>query len=92
MTDPFGEYYSGLLTIVQSYKEDKSLLYEMIKKFDSPVTILSAVYMFLIHRKEIAPLESLPAQQKNKLWSEAQILPKKRQLMYCRAKYLLSVI
>ena len=90
MTD---DYYDGLLTIVSLYREKKELLFTMIKKFDSPVTILHEVYLRLVLNKEIPAVESLPENKRRELWNDSIIKPTfSKRMAYCRAKYLLEII
>lgn len=86
-------YDDNILSLVSYYREQKELVIEMLKKFDSPITILESVYQRLVADKEIEPIESLPEETKDELWKEAhRFKPKHKRLGYARAKYLMTII
>lgn len=92
MTD-FDPYYQGLIEIVSMYRGKKDVVREMLKKFGVPVSILQEMYLYLVRRKEIEPLESLPEEKKKELWDQANAyVPKSRRLAYCRAAYVLEIL
>lgn len=85
------DYYTDrLLEICSIYRENKPLVFEMLKKFSSPVTILSEVYLKLVKGKEITPLEELPESEKREIWGLSA--GQEDRLKWSRAFYTLKII
>lgn len=83
-------YSNGILFIVNEYRENELLLLEMIKKFDSPVSVLSECYLILVHSKEIPRLEDLPEEKKIEIWGIART--QRRPIKHAQALYTLQII
>lgn len=83
-------YRDRLFELISLYRENKPLLFEMIKKFDSPVSVLSECYLILVQAKEITRLEDLPEEKKIEIWAAART--QRRPLKHAQALYTLQII
>lgn len=83
-------YRDRLFELISLYRENKPLLLEMIKKFDSPVSVLSECYLILVQAKEITRLEDLPEEKKIEIWAAART--QRRPLKHAQALYTLQII
>lgn len=87
---PDSSYRDLLFDLISLYRENKPLLFEMIKKFDSPVSVLSECYLILVHSKEIPRLEDLPEEKKIEIWAAART--QRRPIKHAQALYTLEII
>lgn len=87
---PDSSYRDRLFELISLYRENKPLLFEMIKKFDSPVSVLSECYLILVQAKEIPRLEDLPEERKLEIWAAART--QRRPLKHAQALYTLQII
>lgn len=87
---PDSSYRDRLFELISLYRENKPLLLEMIKKFDSPVSVLSECYLILVHSKEIPRLEDLPEEKKLEIWTAART--QRRPIKHAQALYTLQII
>lgn len=60
--------------------------------FDSVVGSLNETYQALVKTKELAPIESIDLETKNRLWNQAKEYSDKKEkcIMICRSIYLLN--
>lgn len=62
----------------------------MIRKFDSPLSVLYEVYMILIKGKEIEPIENLPEIEKRRIFDQTAGF--KDRVKASKAIYLIELI
>lgn len=50
-------YYEGLFKICSIYRQNKETVRSMLGVFQSPETILTTMYSYLVERKEVDPID-----------------------------------
>lgn len=86
--DNFGSFVAGFVT-----RNDEGTCKKIVLSAKSIRYMVALLYRALEIRGDIDKLESLPKQEKLRLWKESEGLQvEKERLQYCRAAYLIEVI
>jgi hypothetical protein len=66
-------YIPLLETYIQRYQKDQQAFIDVIGNTVVPKQVITALYEMFVYRKEIEPIETLPDEEKKKIWDKAKV-------------------
>jgi hypothetical protein len=66
-------YIPLLETYIQQYQKDEQAFIDVIGNTVVPKKVIAALYEMFVYRKEIEPIETIPKEERQRIWNKARM-------------------